>query len=849
MCDKKSIITLKYMKLKRILAAATIFAVFAAGLSAKPARRGTTTVTQPDGTTVTLRLVGDERAHCLMTADERPVVQIDDTYYFAIANADGSLTSTGIQACDDAEMPADRHARVNAIAPRITPSQLLTARAAKSRYAKRSIAQSGMGLAEAKCPAIGDVHALVILVEFSDIKFKLSDPYEYFNGMLTQEGFSEYGGTGSARDYFLEASMGKFTPHFDVYGPVTMSNKCAYYGGNDSWGEDMRPEEMVIEACKALDSTIDFSQYDTDNDGCVDNVYVIYAGYGEASSDLAYTIWPHSWTLDEAGKSLVLDGKKINLYGCSNEWEDYNGQGRPDGIGTFVHEFSHILGLPDLYDTTTNYNSDNYYATPGSWSVLDYGPYNNDGRTPPMYSMYERNALQWCEPEVIDGPLDGTLENLADSNHGYIILTNTEREFFLLENRQQTGWDTYLPGHGMLIWHIDADQSYFANNTVNNNKKHHYVDLVEANGIANNSLTSYLKGFPFPGTSNVTSFTADTKPALRDWNNNAIDLPITDIAEKNGVITFKVAGGGSPMAAPQTLTASNIDQTGFTASWDAVDEATDYLLTVSMFKTGIEVVSECDFGSGSSVTLPAGWTSSTTECYGTNSKGYFGESAPAIKLGKEKNTEHYLMTPLFNDDIKSMTYWERGASTSGNSTVTLSGLVNGSWKTIEEYDVDDTAATHEVKNIPEGTKQIKIVYNKKNGNLALDDIKVVSGGAGYVVLPGYNGVSTEGETSMRVNVDRSQGTKLQFFVRATDGDRISRASEAKDVELTLSVANVSADETNLNIAGRTVTADAYITVCDLTGRVIAEGNRLVTIKAAGLYVITAGDITRKAVIK
>lgn len=835
------------MTFKKILLTAAIFAAGVAGLSAKPAYRGVRTVTQPDGTTINVRLIGDERAHCLVTTDNRPLVKLGDTYYFANAGTDGTLTSTGVIACNDAQMPADRRARLSALNTNVTPTELLKVRADKSRLAPRSIAQSGMGMADAKCPSKGDVNALVILVQFSDLKFRLSDPYEYFSSMLMQDGFSEYGGTGCAREYFEEASMGIFKPHFDVYGPVTLSKKYSYYGGNDTWGNDLHPEEMVIEACKALDSQINFADYDTDNNGDVDNVYVIYAGLGEASCNDENTIWPHSWTLDEAGMSLTLDGKKINLYGCSNEWEEYYGTNRPDGIGTFVHEFSHILGLPDLYDTSGDYYSSNQTATPGSWSVLDYGPYNNDGRTPPMYSMYERNALQWCEPEVIDSPMDCTLQNLADSNHGYIIQTDITREFFLLENRQQTGWDTYLPGHGMLIWHIDAYQSPFTNNTVNNNKSHHYVDLVEANGKSDNSNDTYMKGYPFPGTSNKTSFTSSTTPALRDWSGDAIDLPITDIAERNGVITFKVAGGGSSLSAPTSPTVSNISPDGFTASWDEVEDATDYLLTVSQLKQSPEVTSECNFGSGTSITLPTGWSSSTTECY--TSKDYIGQAAPSLKLGKEKNTEHYLMTPLYNNDITAMSYWQRGASTSGNSSITVSGLVDGTWTTIEEYDVQDTANTHEIKNIPLGTKQIKIVYNKKNGNLAIDDVKVVSGGSSYVVLPAYNGVSTNGETSMRVNVDRTAGTKLQFYVCATDGKSVSRASATKEVELTLSVANVSADETTLSIAGRTVTADAHITVYDLTGRVVTEGDNMVTIEAAGLYVITAGDTTRKAVIK
>ncbi|MDE6402664.1 MAG: M6 family metalloprotease domain-containing protein, partial [Muribaculaceae bacterium] len=339
----------------------------------------------------------------------------------------------------------------------------------------RAIAQSGLGRFTSNFPRTGKIRSLVILVQYKDTKFTLSDPYSYFNNMLNQEGFSEYNGTGSARDYFLFNSNNQFDPDFDVFGPYTLKNNRSYYGGNDSDGYDKLPEEMVVEACKGLASQINFADYDLDNDGYVDNVFVIYAGEGEASGGPENSVWPHAWELSSAGKAFKLNGKTIDSYGCTNEWVD----NRPDGVGTFVHEFSHVMGLPDLY--ATDYSS---AVTPGEWSVLDYGPYNNDGCTPPNYSIFERNAMGWCEPTVLDGPDSVTLRDITLTNEGCIIPTTKTNEFFLLENRQQTGWDTYLPGHGMLIWHVDFNQQVWDNNSVNNTASHMYVELEKADGTS-----------------------------------------------------------------------------------------------------------------------------------------------------------------------------------------------------------------------------------------------------------------------------------------------------------------------------------------------------------------------------
>ena len=516
-----------YITKKLIATALMAGAVISAG--AVIAKRGVRTVTQPDGTTLRIQKTGDEHRHLTLTEDGIVLYERDGEFTYAVPGETGQPVSTGVKA---------RNAEVRTVADRavvVTLDDFVERAATLSATAvplTRKVAQSGMGLCDKTYPVRGDVRSLVILVEYADVKFTLDNPGQYFTDMLTKPGFDEYGGTGSALDYFTENSAGLFTPQFDVYGPIKLKHERKYYGGNSPWtGEDMRPEEMIIEACEQLDSIVDFNLYDTNGDRLIDNIFVFYAGQGEASYGPAESVWPHSWDVRGTGTTYKFDGVTLATYGCTNEWE----LNRPDGVGTFVHEFSHVMGLPDLYDTNGILT-----CTPGAWSVLDYGPYNNDGCTPPNYGAYERNALGWIEPLMLDREMDVTLPEISQNVFG-LMTTDKETEFYLFENRQQIGWDKYLPGHGMLIWHVDySSPRVFANNEVNNSRNHQYVDIVEANGAANsNSLYSQSR-YTFPGPLNKTSISGTTTPALKSWAGKPLDLSVTDIAENAGLITFRV---------------------------------------------------------------------------------------------------------------------------------------------------------------------------------------------------------------------------------------------------------------------------------------------------------------------
>ena len=475
-----------------------VLCVMVCSVWAVPARRSGIVKTQPDGSQITVYQHGDEHFHW-MTNEEGEWIKLDIDGFYRVTEA----------------MSAEQIEAKRAQSPR---------RAQHAAY-PLNIAPRG----------------LVILVNFTDVVFK-TDKAE-MDSMLTGKNYTRnysytYRGKqynirsqGSARQYFEDASFGQYNPQFDVIGPVTISNNMSYYGENDSYGSDMYPDKMVSEACKLADTEfeVDFTQYDNDNDGYVDFVFVVYAGYGEADGGASTTIWPHAWNLLAAGTQCKVDGKTVDLYACGNELDYY--AKKHTGIGTFCHEFSHVLGLPDLYVTNTASHS-----TMNEWDIMDYGPYNNEGNTPPTFSAYERFFLGWLQPRLITEPENITLEEINSSNTALMITEGDSANligndpnpttFYMLENRQQEGWDEHLPGHGMMLTKIQYNYKRWSQNTVNNSSSKMGVDLVEANGKASNSGKA-TDLFP-AGASKYLGIT-----------NHAIE----GIEEMDGVIKFKYKGG------------------------------------------------------------------------------------------------------------------------------------------------------------------------------------------------------------------------------------------------------------------------------------------------------------------
>ena len=476
-----------------------VFSALVCSAWAVPARRGGIVKTQPDGSQITVYQHGDEHFHWI-TNEKGEWLKLDNDGFYRVTEA-------------------------------LSVEQIETRRVASSKRA-----------AMAAYPLNVAPRGLVILVNFTDVAFTTEKAE--MDSMLTAVNYTRnysytYRGKqynirsqGSARQYFEDVSFGQYNPHFDVVGPVTISKEHSYYGINNSKGRDSKPEYMIEEACKLADTecNVDFSQYDNDGDGYVDFVFVIYAGYGEADGGGANTIWPHAWNLlQAAGRMCEVDGKKVDLYACGNELDNYSKT--HTGIGTFCHEFSHVLGLPDLYVTNTA-----SHTTMNEWDIMDYGPYNNEGNTPPAYSAYERFFLGWLQPRLITEPENITLEELNSSNTALMITEGDSANligndpnpttFYMLENRQKEGWDEHLPGHGLMLTKVQYNYNRWYQNTVNNSSSKMGVDLVEANGKASNSGKA-TDLFP-AGASKYLGIT-----------NHAIE----GIEEVDGVIKFKYKGG------------------------------------------------------------------------------------------------------------------------------------------------------------------------------------------------------------------------------------------------------------------------------------------------------------------
>ncbi len=539
-------------------------ATFAIAAFAGPAKPGKVQHTQSDGTVVTYELQGDEFNNRIVVDGTYTAVKAEDgdLYYAALQN--GYLVSSGLRIKADNLLNAEEKKiarqsigiRRTAFNPTFNSSMHSFEDAFNSRMAVEAARADGLPNESALevgrwgGEVAGKRNMLVILVEYTDIKFSIEDPQDKFSKMLNTPGYSENGATGSARDYFVDSSSGKFEPTFDVVGPYTLPNNRKYYGGNKQ-GSDQAPAMQANDACDLADANgVDFSKYDYNNDGAIDLVFIVYAGHNEAEHGPADSVWPHMWDIypgaNIAGNSYpVYDGKKFTVYACTSELKGSYGTDMT-GIGSFCHEFSHAIGLPDLYDTEGGNCFGMSYA-----SIMHAGNYLNDSRTPPTYSILERWLVGWTFPKQIQSAGVHEMKHVSQ-NDGYIIWANDAyTECFLFENRTKAAnwkWDATLNngdraygfqgGEGMLVYHIDWTGSYlrkWQGNSLNTTPTHECARLVRSNPNADDSAS---KGWFYPGSRNITELTYDSTPSLRSWAQEKLPYNIVDINIKGSSVFF-----------------------------------------------------------------------------------------------------------------------------------------------------------------------------------------------------------------------------------------------------------------------------------------------------------------------
>lgn len=801
---------------KRFLTLAAMF-MFAASAFAVPAKRVKRQVQQPDGSVLTVMLRGDENFHYTSTEDGQPLVQrADGAYCYATLDSNGKLTASAQVAHDVESRGAAELSFLNYYTAESQKVRSLGMERAKQRNARRMARLANRGVVDASGKPVRRVMAgatggegigvtgkrkgLVILVNFKDKKMQSKHTQAEWNDYFNKVGYNKYGNNGSVHDYFYAQSYGKLDLEFDVIGPVTVSKNMASYGANDAQGNDIDPAGMIKEACELAyaKEKMDMSQYDWDGDGAVDQVYVIYAGYGEAAGGEANTIWPHEWDIQGGGYSLVLGGQRIRTYACSSELNGGSGT-YISGIGTACHEFSHCMGIPDFYDTAGGgcFGMD-------AWDLMDYGSYGGDGYEPTGYNTYEKWVSGWIEPTILTAPCYiKNMKPLSDAPEACVVFNEANKnEYYIFENRQLKGTDVALPNHGMLVIHVDYDQKVWFDNEVNNTSNHQRFTVVPAD----NKLTSEtVSGDTYPGTTKSTELTDTSKPAATLFNANSdgrkfLGKPVTEITEKDGLISFTFMGGVN-LDAPQPKV-MNMTETSFTGGWNAVDGAESYTVELREKSTQPSVdeavkLSEDLSKWGEKLAVEGTIDISADLDSKMQNKGWTGdkvfECPGCAKIGTAKKQGN-LTSPLITDNSSASVTVRLSASAYAKDATDITvSLLDNDDATIAEQTIkmDGTMATIVLDNADMKDYKVMVQPKKRgylffvgiyDGNYSAEDflsMNVAPKTAMKAAAQRFTGIKT---TSYKFD-KLTAGTAYQWRVCAVAGDAMSKWSAWQTADL------------------------------------------------------------------
>lgn len=783
-------------KFKNIIILAVVM-IASINAFAVPAKRVWRTVTLTDGTKIEAMLVGDEHGHWLIDRNGKALDRNEDgTAYY--------MTDT--QFTDRKQQRNKRAKACNATrVKRIESTRALSKNASSSASRQRKTFGEPTHMS-------GSKKGLVILVNFSDKSFLSSNNQNRFNRMFNEVGYNENGCIGSVHDYFYDQSYGKFDLDFDVVGPVTLSKSHDYYGANNSNGDDKYAGKMIIEALNLVDSEVNFKDYDWDGNGEVEQVFVIYAGTGEATSDKASDIWPHEYTLTEAKVSgdgtgpQYLDGVKIDTYACSNELSSST---QIDGIGTACHEFSHCLGYADLYDTDYSGGQGMMY-----WDLLDAGSYNgpnDNGEVPAAYTSFERWWAGWLDLTTLTKPVNiKDMPALNDEPVAYKIVNDGyPNEYYLLENRQAKRWDSYTAGdndgtgHGMLILHVDYNKSIWVDNAPNDVPSRQRMTYFPAdNNYGTKSYQSgdyywsatfdQLAGDPFPGSKNKTSFTDDTTPAATLYNYNTdgtkkMGKPITNISESNGLISFTFMGG---KASPSVTNIDVNDPSSFTATWSSVDDAKEYSVRAMPFVK--KSISE-------SLILNEGFSKASGNTYTdfsddlddyTDNKGwtgykvYFSTTKGEVKIGSS-SANGLLTSPIVESTTGNLTIQIKAKKYNKDNSSIQTWLCDAGGtqiKAIDDYTLSSDYSTKIITCAANEKNTIKFLFTKRgyvdeikiyDGELTAEDINSISSGSKALVpVQTISGdtITVSGLTDTYYTFTGLTADKYRFQVKAIYSD-------------------------------------------------------------------------------
>lgn len=518
-----------------------------------PANPTPVTIKQANGKTLTFILQGDEYVNWAKTTDGYTILKNNEgMYVYATKDSRDNLIPSSYIAANTNERSSEDIAFLSTTRTdlRYSSNQVSSM---KNAWIQKN------GTIHTKYTTTGTVKLLVILVSFSDLPFTYTN--QNFQDLVKQHNYNNY---GSVKDFYLQNSDSIFTMDIDVVGPFTLPNTMAYYGGNSS---SMGSQYFVRDAINAADASVNFANYDNDGDGYVDAIHIIFAGTPESSTGNANEIWPHRGSVRQYMQYTPKDGKYFDVYSCSAEKKYEYGQTSMDGIGTVCHEFGHVLGFPDYYDTdyAGNGGTSNTLA---SWDLMDAGSYNNHSNTPPALSAAERTITGWMTPTKLTTTRDSILlPVLTDSTVAYQVDLSDTNEYFLIEHRKKKGWDAFLPGNGMMIYHGNKSKinAWLVNhdNTINVNPSNRGWFIEVADGNESHFETAYA---PFPGSSNIHNFTNTSANNATLNNGTPANKPITNIHYVNDSLIMFNFMSNTPYVETSTIVNGSLTTSSFAAT-------------------------------------------------------------------------------------------------------------------------------------------------------------------------------------------------------------------------------------------------------------------------------------------
>ena len=723
---------------------------------AVPALRKPTTVTQSDGSRVTVTMVGDEWHHTLITRDGKPVaVGTDGDLYYR--TADGITT---VRAHETGDRSDAERAFLSQNASKMTREALV----ANSPRAKAR-AKSPLKVGSTQVPTSGTPKVPIILVEYSDKK--MSNSKATFVSQYTS-------GSTSAYQYFYDQSNGLYRPQFDVYGIYTLTKSRATYGGNDSSGNDKGVGTMVADAIKAAGNDIDWSQYDNDGDGAADVCIVVYAGVGESQAYgiVPNAVWPCQWDLasSDYGSTITRNSTTISKFAVFNEINgDDDDSTIIDGVGTFCHEFSHCLGLPDFYDV--DYTNDYGYYAVGYWSLMCSGCYNNNGYTPIGYSAYEKNFMGWIDllnPTVnTQYTLPALNQKQASTDVAYKITSPLNaNEYYVLENRAKQGWDAYIADEGMMVTRVTYVASRWNSNEVNNQSTQLFT-IIPANNFATSSIpTDNVDESEHLFGQTNHELTDSSTPAARLYMTKSgsinaggsgyMEQPLTDIQWNSSSkdVTFWYMKGTSTLDAPVATAATAVAANGFTANWNAVADAASY---------DLHVLEQGAAGATTAVTFTPGTVNGTASgtTQGEDSMTS-GDVTVATTKGQFGRTSEYrlynggeLTISSAAGDITKIEFTAQSGYSVAN--ITGDGISNGVW--------EGNAST--------------VTFAVENAQVRLSSIVVTIGGGATEI----EGSPFTTQTTTYQVTGLAASTAYSYYVVANDADGAASA-KSNSIEVT-----------------------------------------------------------------